>query len=130
MEALPSQPRCKVWRTSSWNRSAKTGHDPYTVCTTHEQFSSISMPGPEADLWPSETDSQWVMALNLANQAAAGTLADITNGSTDYYAPKGIVTTATFTLPDGTVVPFPKGWNPNAVTFQASIASQLFFSEA
>ncbi len=111
------------------NRSAKTGESPYTVCTTHAQFSSISEPGPEAYLWPVAADPQWVMALSLASQAAAGTLADLTNGSTLYYAPYSIHTTATFTLPNGTVVPFPEGWNASVVTYEASIGGQLFFFE-
>jgi hypothetical protein len=111
------------------NRAAKTGDSLYTVCTTHAQFSSISEPGPEAYLWPVAADPQWVMALSLASQAAAGTLADLTNGSTLYYAPYSIHTTATFTLPNGTVVPFPEGWNASVVTYEASIGGQLFFFE-
>jgi N-acetylmuramoyl-L-alanine amidase len=68
------------------NRAAKTSDSSYTVCTQHAQFSSISMPGPEADLWPVEADSYWHIALSLAEQAAAGTLDDITAGATNYYA--------------------------------------------
>lgn len=111
------------------NRSKKFNHDPYTVCTTHDQFSSVSVPGPESCLWGADADPQWQLALSLAAQAAAGTLADITNSSTDYYAPRGIKTTASFTLPNGTVIPFPMGWNPDAVTFQVEIANQVFFTE-
>jgi type II secretory pathway pseudopilin PulG len=112
------------------NRAKKTGDDPYTVCTTHEQFSSISMPGPEDILWPTDSDPQWQTALALAAQAAAGTLADLTGGSTLYYAPASIPSGATITLPSGTTVPFPKGWNPDVVTYQATIGGQLFFTEA
>jgi len=83
----------------------------------------------ETGLWPIEADPQWVMALSLASQAAAGTLADLTNGSTLYYAPYSIHTTATFTLPNGTVVPFPEGWNASVVTYEAAIGGQLFFFE-
>ena len=56
------------------NRSAKSGQSPYTVCTRHAQFSSISMPGPESYLWPAETDPQWQTALGIAAAAAGGTL--------------------------------------------------------
>jgi hypothetical protein len=111
------------------NRAAKHGESPYTVCTQHAQFSSISMPGPEAYLWPSESDPQWAQALSLAAQAASGTLADLTGGSTLYYAPHAIQTTATITLPSGTTMPFPMGWNPDAVQYRASIGGQLFFVE-
>lgn len=111
------------------NRAVKTGKSVYDICTAHEQFSSISMPGPEAYLWPVENDSQWQDALQIAQQAAAGTLDDLTNGSTLYYAPKAIQTTVTITLPDGSTIPFPKGWNAAAVTFQATICGQVFFTE-
>lgn len=68
------------------NRAAKHGESPYAVCTQHAQFSSISMPGPESYLWPVEADPQWHLALLLANEAASGTLEDITGGATSYYA--------------------------------------------
>lgn len=72
------------------NRSAKSGQSPYTVCTRHAQFSSISMPGPESYLWPEETDPQWQTALTIAAAASGGTLADLTGGATSYYAPGGM----------------------------------------
>src|ERR1035438_8328323 len=68
------------------NRATKSGQDVYTVCTKHAQFSSISMSNPEAYLWPIAADPQWQKALTLAQQMAAGTLQDITEGSTSYYA--------------------------------------------
>jgi hypothetical protein len=115
------------------NRAAKTGDDPYTVCTTHAQFSSMTEPGPEDILWPTATDVAdwvaWQTAITLGAEAAAGTLPDLTRGSTLYYNPKGIQTTATYTLPNGTVVQFPQGWNPAVVTYQCEIADQLFFTE-
>jgi len=111
------------------NRAAKTGDDPYTVCTRHAQFSSISEPGPEAHLWPVAADPQWVMALSLAAQAAAGTLDDLTSGSTLYYAPYAIQSTVTITLPNGNTVPFPQGWNAAVVKYQTTIGRQLFFIE-
>src|ERR1035438_252158 len=62
------------------NRATKSGQDVYTVCTKHAQFSSISMSNPEAYLWPIAADPQWQKALTLAQQMAAGTLQDITEG--------------------------------------------------
>jgi spore germination cell wall hydrolase CwlJ-like protein len=112
------------------NRAKASGHTPYTVCTTHAQFSSISVPGPEAYLWPKETDPDWIAALTLAAQAAADTLTDLTQGATLYYAPKAIETTARFVLPGGESVPFPKDWNAAVVRFTVKIANQLFFTES
>jgi spore germination cell wall hydrolase CwlJ-like protein len=111
------------------NRARASGHTPYAVCTTHAQFSSISMPGPEAYLWPREDDASWAAALSQAAEAAAGTLVDITGGATLYYAPAAIANTATYTLPSGKVVPFPKDWNAAAVRFTVAVADQLFFTE-
>jgi hypothetical protein len=68
------------------NRAKQTGHDVYTVCTTHAQFSAISMPGPEDTLWAIDVDPQWQIALGFAQQMADGTLEDITDGATNYYA--------------------------------------------
>jgi Cell Wall Hydrolase len=112
------------------NRARTTGHSPYMVCTTHAQFSSISVPGPEAYLWPKETDPAWVLALQLTAQTVAGKLPDITGGATLYYAPEAIVTTARFALPNGQEVPFPTGWNAEAVHFTVAVADQLFFTES
>jgi hypothetical protein len=111
------------------NRAAKTGKSPYAICTAHAQFSSISMPGPESCLWGAETDPDWIAALTIATQAAAGTLVDLTGGATLYYAPAAIQSAATFTLPSGERVPFPAGWNAAAVKFTVEIADQLFFTE-
>lgn len=108
------------------NRAAKTGDSAYQVCTQHAQFSSISMPGPEAYLWPQPTDPQWLEALALVQ---TDDLADLTNGSTLYYAPYSIQTTAKITLPDGTTVPFPAGWNESVVKYQTKIGGQLFFTQ-
>jgi hypothetical protein len=117
------------------NRAAKTGDSPYAVCTTHDQFTSINPPSTltvaqtETGTWPVEADPQWQQALSLASQAAAGTLADITHGSTLYYAPYAIQSTATIILPSGQTVPFPKGWNADMVEYCVSVGGQLFFSE-
>jgi len=109
------------------NRAARAS--PYAVCTQHAQFSSISMPGPESYLWPGDQDPQWLLALDLASHAAAGTLEDITNGSTLYYAPHSIVTKATIALPTGTI-PFPQTWNPAVVKYQTTIGGQVFFTQS
>ena len=111
------------------NRVKSTGESPYLVCTTHAQFSSISMPGPESYLWPKDTDPDWTAALAMAAEAAAGTLVDLTDGATLYYAPAAIETMVHFVLPGGRSVPFPKGWNAQAVKFTVAIADQLFFTE-
>jgi hypothetical protein len=109
------------------NRASRVS--PYTVCTQHAQFSSISMPGPESYLWPGDQDPQWLEALSQAEQAAAGTLPDLTNGSTLYYAPHGISSNAIYKLPSGITVPFPQHWNPDVITYQAEIGNQLFFTQ-
>ena len=114
------------------NRAVKHNESVYLVCTTHAQFSSISMPGPESYLWPTETDPQWQTACSLAAEAAAGTLADITGGATLYYAPHGLTAAeieGTFTLPGGTEIPWVKGWDQAAVTYTCTIAGQVFFTE-
>jgi hypothetical protein len=65
----------------------------------------------------------------LSHQAAAGVLVDLTNGATLYYAPKGIQTTKTITLPNGENVPFPQTWNKKAVRYSCTICEQVFFIE-
>ncbi len=110
------------------NRALRSRISVYAVCTAAEQFSSITAKGdPELDLWPNESDTQWAMALDLAARAAAGALPDITGGADLYYAPRGIVSHRTFTLPNGTSIPFPATWNENAVVYTCTIAGQVFF---
>lgn len=112
------------------NRVARDKTSVYEEATAKLQFSSLTAKGdPELTLWPTENDPQWQQALSLAAQAAAGTLADLTNGSTLYYAPASIPSGATIELPSGTTIPFPKGWNPDVVTYRATIGGQVFFSE-
>jgi len=112
------------------NRVAKNKTCAYTECTKMLQFSSITAKGdPELTLWPSESDPEWISALAIAQQAAAGTLVDVTGGATLYYAYKAIRSAMTYTLPSGEKVPFPAGWNPAAVRFTVEIADQLFFVE-
>jgi hypothetical protein len=112
------------------NRATARGTSPYQECVRPKQFSSLTEENdPELILWPSVTDPQWEEAQSLAQLAALGTLEDITSGATLYYAPAGQKWTARFTLPGGTVVPFPDDWNESAVHFTVEIASQLFFRE-
>ena len=116
------------------NRAAKTGQSVSAVVLAPEQFSSMTTPGDkELGIGPNALNapdwSAFITSLSLAADISAGVLPDITGGSTLYYNPKGIRTTATFTLPSGTVVPFPEGWNPAVVTYRCEIAGQLFFTE-
>jgi len=112
------------------NRAAKRGTSVWAVCTARLQFSSLTAPGdPELTLWPADSDPSWATALDLASRAAAGVLEDITHGAVLYYAPRAIRTDKTYTLPDGTIVPFPKPWNPVVVEYLCEIAGQLFFGE-
>jgi hypothetical protein len=116
------------------NRAAKTGQSVSAVVLAPEQFSSMTTAGdPELGNGPNALHlPDWIaylQAVTLASQAAAGALVDLTNGSTLYYDPKGIQTTATITLPTGATVPFPEGWNASVVRYQANIGDQLFFTE-
>jgi len=66
----------------------------------------------------------------MAEQAAAGSLVDLTNGATLYYNPAGIgPTPLTWQKPDGTKVAFPAKWNPVGLTQTAEIAHHIFFTE-
>lgn len=110
------------------NRMRRKQVSAWFVCTEHEQFSSLTAKGdPELTLWPTDQDQMWQLALELAAQAAAGALEDLTGGADLYFAPKGQQWKQRFTLPDGTEVPFPDSWNKNVVTYTTSIGSQLFF---
>jgi len=120
------------------NRAAKRGTDVYTEATRHAQFSSMTILGDSQTVqWPNPANvadyEAWEIALNLAEAAANGGLSDLTGGSTLYYAPHGLTAQETsptpYTLPDGSQVPFPKGWNPAAVHYVCNVAAQLFFTE-
>lgn len=117
------------------NRSIRHHSTPYQEAVAKLQFSSLTAPGdPELTLWPSDGDPQWLNALAMAQQAAGGTLADITSGSIDYYAPRGLSDAMRdpqdYQLPNGSTVLFPKRWDRTKLTFEAEIAGQLFFREA
>ncbi len=116
------------------NRAAKKRTSIYEEVLRPEQFSSMTTPGDgQLGVGPNALNvpdwSAFLTALSLAADISAGLLPDITGGSTLYYAPASIAAGATITLPDGSVVPFPKGWNPAVVTYQCEIAGQLFFTE-
>jgi hypothetical protein len=114
------------------NRSKKSNTTPYEEAIRKEQFSSITTPGnPELILFPAPGDTQMTVALAFARQAFQSDLTDITQGAIYYYAPSGIgPSSKTFTLPGGTIVPFPQGWNESVVQFTVEIAGQLFFKDA
>src|SRR5271157_4584184 len=112
------------------NGARKHNRSAYEECTKRARYSSISMPGPEAYLWPVAGDQMMAVALDMAQQAIDGNLPDITDAATLYYAPKALGKTGkTFTKPNGLVVPFPDGWDQAKVVFTAEIADQLFFQE-
>lgn len=115
------------------NRAAKNHTSIWEETLKPLQFSSMTAPhDPQLNKYWLPNDPEWALyslALNLAIGAAEGSLNDLTNGSTLYYAPTAIQSAKTYTLPDGRVVPFPEGWNEAVVTFQVEIGNQLFFTE-
>lgn len=69
------------------NRAKQRGTDIYREAVRPWQFSSMTAKGdPQLALYPATGDLQWLAALRLAEQAAEGTLEDITDGATSYYA--------------------------------------------
>jgi N-acetylmuramoyl-L-alanine amidase len=69
------------------NRAAHRKTSPYAECVRPWQFSSLTAKGdPELVLWPGPADTSWQTALSIAQAAADGTLEDITEGATSYYA--------------------------------------------
>lgn len=69
------------------NRAKARGTSPYQECTRAWQFSSITAKGdPQLGLWPSLGDPSWQLAEGIAQAAANGSLDDITEGATSYYA--------------------------------------------
>lgn len=73
------------------NRAAERKTSATSECLRQWQFSSMTAKGdPELSLGPDALDSaSWstfMAACELAEEAAAGTLVDITEGATSYYA--------------------------------------------
>ncbi len=94
------------------NRAAKRNSSPYAECVRPWQFSSITAThDPQLTNWPSVTDAQYIAALELVEQQAAGTLADLTNGATSYYA--------------ASLIPAP-AW-AKTMTQTVRISGQIFF---
>jgi spore germination cell wall hydrolase CwlJ-like protein len=118
------------------NRSAKHNKSIEQIIMAPRQFTSMSVPSdPEYSIDPQESvgidHDAWMDAQDLAAQASQGALHDITNGSTMYFAPAGMPSSAVvpYVLPDGTRTVFPKMWNIMAVRYTCTIAKQLFFVE-
>lgn len=112
------------------NRAKRDNSSIYAEATRRLQFSSLTAPGdPELTLWPPGNDPQWLEALSLMEQASEDTLDDLTAGSTLYYAPYSLQDAGAIDLPNGNSIPFPRGWNPAAVAYQAKIGNQVFFRE-
>ena len=98
------------------NRATKRLTDVYTEATRRLQFSSMTAAGdPNLILYPSPQDPQgwsaWLEALTIAGEAAAGSLEDITEGATSYYA---------------TSMTTPPYW-ASSMTRTVTIANQIFF---
>lgn len=116
------------------NRSQKHGEAVYDVCTDRLQFTSITgTADPELSLWAKKAHAvdwaAWQLAEAIVVSAENGALADLTGGATVYYAPARIKTTKRFLLPGGQDVPFPEGWNPQALKYTVTVEGQLFFDE-
>ncbi len=119
----------------------RVGHRNYPdsiegVIMQPSQFTSMSVKSdPEYSLDPvtaklNAADAQaWQEAQRLAVLAAGGNLEDVTLGSTLYYAPAGIQTHRTITLPTGENIPWPQTWNQAVVQYRATIQHQVFFAE-
>jgi N-acetylmuramoyl-L-alanine amidase len=94
------------------NRATSRHSSIYAEAVRKWQFSSMTAKGdPNLILFPQDSDPAWAQALNLASQAAAGTLEDITQGATSYYA-QSMAT--------------PPGWAAS-MTQTVVIAGQIFF---
>jgi hypothetical protein len=112
------------------NRAARRKSNAYTECVRRLQFSSLTAKGdPELIVWPADDDAQWMMALEIAGEAASGVLVDITGGADLYYAPRSIRSEKVIGLPDGSVIPFPDDWNEKVVTYTGTIETQAFFRQ-
>ena len=69
------------------NRAKKDGTTIAFEAERRLQFSSMTAQGdPNLLIYPEDGDPQFAQALDLATEAAAGTLSDLTFGATSYYA--------------------------------------------
>lgn len=115
------------------NRAIKRGTTFYAEVVRKWQFSSISDPkDPQLTKYPSDLDATWKLAQDIATGIILGVIADTTNGSTMYYAPRamtqGNIAATTINL-DGVDTVFPKGWDRTKVKYQTKQGSQYFFTE-
>lgn len=112
------------------NRVHKDNSTYFAEVTKAWQFSSITAKGdPQLGLYPLVADPNWITAQLVAGNVIDGDVQDITNGATLYWNPDGITSTATYTLPNGSVVKFPQSWNPAAVRWVATIGAHIFLKE-
>lgn len=69
------------------NRMRARKQTAYQVVTAYKQFSSMTAPHDlQLGLYPSPDDAIWREAQLLAGEALQGTLTDIIEGATSYYA--------------------------------------------
>jgi Cell Wall Hydrolase len=104
------------------NRALRNKTTLYVEATKYEQFTSISPPKgmtaeqSEADVWPQPINSiDWLgygQAEFMVNKAMLGTLQDLTNGATMYYA---------------TSMKEPPPWDFTKLEATVTIADQHFF---
>lgn len=109
------------------NRAKRDNTSLYAEAVRRFQFSSMTAAGDSQTVeWPIEGDPWYAIAEEMAQNAE---LPDITGGSVDYYAPAGLREWQEYALPSGSIVRFPKYWNPSRYRFEAEIAGQLFWKE-
>lgn len=112
------------------NRVAKR-HTSYAIEVMRPwQFTSMTDPkDPEYRLMPDPKDASWAQAQKIAADVISGDQADVTNGATLYWNPRGIVSVNRFPLPDGELVKFPEHWNKAVVEYSATIGRHIFLRE-
>ena len=97
------------------NRVTKHRSTYYAEVVKPWQFSSITAKGdPQLSLYPLESDPNWAIAQLLALQITNGTILDVTDGATLYYANS---------------IPFPASWNRAVLTPTVTIGNQFYFKE-
>lgn len=112
------------------NRATKHGTKPYDEATKHLQFSGNTLKGdPRLIVYGKTLEPIWEQCKIISTNVLDGTLNDPTDGADLYYNPDAIQTNQSITLPDGRVIPFPQGWNPDDVEFKIQIGKHYFFKE-
>ncbi len=93
-------------------------------------FSSITAIGDsQLTKYPVDLDSAWLQCQQIAQAVADGEISDTTGGATLYWNPDGIESNVTFQLKDGSIVDFPKSWNPKVVEETVKIGAHVFLKE-